>query len=198
MARALVLRFLPGVPLERHLRVAGAEELLQLAELAVGQGVHRVDDDRLDARLVRACGLGFEDLVDDRDDVRQALAGSGAGREDVALAGARGLDGLLLMLVEAKLLAVRKPEDVLGLRLKQACFDELRDRPARREARVQRQPGVRPLVAVRHPVGDMLADRLVMDVDEAAGELPVVLDQPVPDPENIHACPTPTCVSDLG
>ena len=120
MAGALVLRLLPGVPLERHLRVAGAQELLQLAELAVGQGVHRVDDDRLDARLVGACGLGFEDLVDDRDDVRQALAGAGAGREDVALAGACGLDGLLLVLVKAKLLAVRKPEDVLGSRLEQA------------------------------------------------------------------------------
>ena len=28
-----------------------------------------------------------------------------------------------------------------------------------------------------------------MDVDEAAGELPVVLDQPVPNPEDIHATP---------
>ena len=28
-----------------------------------------------------------------------------------------------------------------------------------------------------------------MDVDEAAGELPVVLDQPVPDVKNIHLAP---------
>jgi hypothetical protein len=127
---ALVPGFLPGVPLERHLRVAGAQELFQLAELAVGQGVHRVDDDCLDPRLVCACSLGFEDLVDDRDDIRQALAGAGARREDVALAGACGLDGLLLVLVKTKLLAVRKPEDVPVSRLKEARFDELRDCPA--------------------------------------------------------------------
>ncbi len=114
------------------------------------------------------------------------------------MAGACRLDGFLLVPVETKLLTVRKPEDVLVSRLEETRFDEFRDRPAGREARVERQPWVRPLVPVGHPVGDMLADRLVVDVDEAAGELPVVLDQPVTDLENIHACPTPTCVSDLG
>ena len=58
---------------------AVAEELVEFFLLAVGQGVHRVDDDRLDA-LARA---GPQDVVDDRDDVAEALARTGAGREDV-------------------------------------------------------------------------------------------------------------------
>jgi hypothetical protein len=35
----------------------------------------------------------------------------------------------------------------------------------------------------------MLTDVLVVDVDETAGELPVVVDQPVTNPENIHVTP---------
>jgi hypothetical protein len=187
---------LAGVPLEGHLLVGGAEEFFQLAELAVGQGVHRVHDDRLDPRLVEALGLGLEDPIDDRDDICQALSGTGAGRQDVALAGTRGLDRFLLVAVEAKLLAVRKPEDVPVTRLQQALADKLADRPAGREARIERQPRLRPLVAVGHPVIDVLLDRLVVDVDETAGELPVVLDQPVTDLKDIHACPHTACACD--
>ena len=50
---ALLVTLLAGVALESHrplaVGVAGSEELLQLLFLAIGQGVHRVDDDRLDA-----------------------------------------------------------------------------------------------------------------------------------------------------
>src|SRR5690606_29788830 len=47
----LLERLLARVPLERHRRTleAGLEELLELALLAVREGVHRVDDDRLQA-----------------------------------------------------------------------------------------------------------------------------------------------------
>ena len=44
-----------------------AEELLELLQLAVGQRVHRVDDDGARARR-RIVGPGLEDRVDDRDE----------------------------------------------------------------------------------------------------------------------------------
>ena len=73
----------PGVAPEGDRRAmtprAVAEELVEFLLLAVGQGVHRVDDDRLDA-LARP---GPQDVVDDRDDVAEALARTGAGREHV-------------------------------------------------------------------------------------------------------------------
>jgi hypothetical protein len=49
--------------------------------------------------------------------------------------------------------------------------------------------GIWPLVAVGHPVGDVLAHRLVIDVDEAAVELPVVL---VPYPSSAAAACSPS------
>src|SRR3954447_13037197 len=48
-------------------------------ELAVAERVHGVDDDRLDA-APRAVP---QDVIDDRDEVGQALPGPGAGRQDV-------------------------------------------------------------------------------------------------------------------
>jgi hypothetical protein len=111
---ALLRRLLPGVPLEGHRLVLGAEELLKLTELAVGQGVHGVDDDRLDTGLVGAVCFGFEDLANDRDDVRQALTGAGARGEHVALPGSRCLDGLLLVPVQTQLLAALQPENILS------------------------------------------------------------------------------------
>ena len=185
---ALLRRLLPGVPLEGHRLVLGAEELLELAELAVGQGIHRVDDDRLDARLVGAVRLGFEDLVNDRDDVRQALTGPGAGGEDVALPRVRGLDGLLLVPVEAQFLPVLQPEDVLG-----GCLAAVPGRQARRSSRRARSSGSATATgrATGTPLAirsfNMLSDGLVVDVDEGPGELPVVLNQPIPNPKDIHA-----------
>ncbi len=63
---SLLLELLAGVPREGDRRLAVepvAEELLQLAHLAVGQGIHRVDDDRPDAL---AASLA-QDVVHDGD-----------------------------------------------------------------------------------------------------------------------------------
>ena len=83
-------------------RVAEGQELLQLADLRVRQGVHRVDDDRLDARasLSSSCVAIAENGVDDGHDVGQRLAGAGAGGQHVALAGPGYLDRLTLVLVK--------------------------------------------------------------------------------------------------
>src|ERR1022692_2024403 len=40
----------------------------------------------------------------------------------------------------------------------------------------------------------MLADPGVVDLDEAAGDPPVVVDQPVTNPEDIHAMPHPAAL----
>ena len=99
--RALLLGLLAGVAAEGHRALAGGiavdEELLELLRLRVRQRVHRIDDDRLDAA---AAGALAQDRVDDRHDVREALARSGAGREDVRRARPAGLDRIGLMTVQ--------------------------------------------------------------------------------------------------
>ena len=70
----LVGALLARIALERDwtvaVRVAVAEELAQFAPLAVGQGVHRVDDDRLDASPAATP----QDEIHGRHDVGHALA----------------------------------------------------------------------------------------------------------------------------
>jgi hypothetical protein len=48
------------------------------------------------------------------------------------------------------------------------------------------------LGAVGHPLVDVFPDGLVVDVDEGSGELPVVLDQAIPNPKDVHASTTAT------
>ena len=77
---ASFLSRVPGEPYRRlTLRIGRVDELSKLLVLAVGERVHRVDDDRLDA----APGAGEQHAVHDRHDVAQALAGTGAGRQHV-------------------------------------------------------------------------------------------------------------------
>ena len=65
--------------------------------------------------------IGAQDVVEDRDQVRRALAGPGAGRSDVGLAAAGGFDRLVLVLVETKGL----PEVARRLRGDRAAIGEL-------------------------------------------------------------------------
>ena len=102
---ALLTLLLTGVAGKGHRLVARAvpeaQELFQLADLTVGQGVHWVDDDRLDPGLARVLA---EYTVNDRNDVSQRLTGSGACGQDVALARPGGLDCLALMAVQGEAL----------------------------------------------------------------------------------------------
>jgi hypothetical protein len=66
----LLTRVAPIAHEVRRARRADRQKLLELAELTVRQGVHRVDDERLDP----APGAGAQHVVDDRDDVGEALA----------------------------------------------------------------------------------------------------------------------------
>src|SRR5262249_44337599 len=94
--------FLTGVSGESDrppaIRVAVAEELAQLVELAVRQRVHRVDYEGTNP-LPRALP---QDVIDGGNDVREALARAGARGEGVIVAAAGSADGLLLVAVEAQ------------------------------------------------------------------------------------------------
>ena len=107
IALPLLVGLLARVAGEGHrslaVRVAELEELLKLAVLAVGEGVHRVDDDG----LYTPAGTPSQDVVDDRDDVGEALARARAGGEDVVVPCAGSPDRLGLVAV--------KPEGIAAL-----------------------------------------------------------------------------------
>ena len=58
----------------RAFGIAQAEVLLQLLELAVAQGIHRVDDDRPYPLAGIACFFGFDDALHHRQDVADRFA----------------------------------------------------------------------------------------------------------------------------
>ncbi len=132
-----------------------AQVLLQLAELRVGQRVHRVDHDRADPPASAGAGrLTFlQDAVHDRDDVRQGLAGTGARGQDVGVTRLRGLDRLPLVEVEGQRTAVRAPRVLLLARLEDlrapgvqhAVPHEVGDLAAVGEEGIERQPRIGPL-----------------------------------------------------
>ena len=96
---------LPGIASESNeglaLRVASVDELPELLALAVGQRVHRIDDDGLDA----ATRTAPEHVVHDRHDVGEALAGTGPGRQHIGPTLLRLENRLALVLMKEELLA---------------------------------------------------------------------------------------------
>ena len=189
---ALLARVAPEGDGALVVRVALAEEFFQLADLAVGEGVHRVDDDRLDA----AARAVAEHVVDDGDDVGEALARPGPGGEDVVLAGLRRLDGLHLVAMKpdravACGLAFARPEDAPALGVKESGRHQIVDPATGLEARADLDQGLRP----QQPLPDLplngLADALVPDPDEALDVPGVVADQVVAERKDVHADPPP-------
>jgi hypothetical protein len=81
-----LLRLLPGVEGMSHLagasRSSCVQVALQLLDLAVGQRIHRVDDDRSGLLRLRVP----QHVIHDGHDVTHALTRPGAGRQNVALA----------------------------------------------------------------------------------------------------------------
>ena len=139
---ALLVALLAGVAAERdrpgRARRADAEELLELADLAVGQRVHRVDDDRLDPRARPVT----QHVVDDRDDVGEALARAGAGRQHVVRAGARDLDRLALVAVQPQRLA--RPGRARSCRARRSASHRASRSPSRDELVDQCRPARTP------------------------------------------------------
>lgn len=165
---------------------AMVKELRQLLGLAVGQGVHRIDDDGLH----RPAAAVPQHVVHDRHQVRQALARPGAGGQHVALSRRRGPDRLDLVPVQPHRAAVRvvgalaDAEHPLAVTMQQALLDEVADVGPRLECWVQpdRRLGPQPVQVVGHPV----ADPFIPHGHEALDVAAVLADQLVSQVENVH------------
>ena len=186
---------LPGIAGEANqalaFRVAPVDELPELLVLAVGEGVHRVDDNGLDA----ASGSGAEHVVHDRYDVGEALSGAGAGRQYVGAALLRLADRLALVLVEEELpaavvgLGLVDPEDSRALRVENALLDQIVDRASGPERRVELKERFRPeALGVENAVDESLDPR-VTNLDEAPDVAPIVGDEVSSEVEDVHPDP---------
>jgi len=148
--------------------------------LAVGEGVHRVDDDGLDT----LAGAASENVVHYRGDVREALAGARAGREYVVVTGAGDADSLGLVAVEPEgnarvIRALASAEDARAFAVEYALFDQIVDPIARLEGRVELYEGVGPEQAVVEASPDLVLDAGVLYPDEAAYVRSVISDEAV-------------------
>lgn len=182
---------LSRVALEGHRSIKPRPEVEELGEflhLAVGQGVHRVHDDRLDARArTRA-----EHMIDDRDDVGQALAGAGSGGQHVVAVVRCNPDGLRLVAPKGQAFAHRiglrlaKPEDRPGRRMQHPFLNQLLDGSSRRERGIQTDPRMRPQLARVESLLNTGPDSLVADPHEARGVLAVGVDEALAQLEDVH------------
>ncbi len=159
----------------------------RLALLAVGQGVHRVDDDGPDAPPAALA----QDVVHDRHDVGHALARAGAGGQHVGQARAGDADGLGLVAVREQRLPVAlrlglDAEDAAALGVQDAPRDQVVDGRARLEGGVELDEGLGPEDAGLELAVDVVAQAGVADLDEAAGVGGVVLNQVVAEVEDVH------------
>ena len=189
--------FLSRVAREAHrrtaFRVALAEELPELFVLAVGEGVHGVDDDGPDP----LAGSAPKHVVHDRHDVGEALAGDGAGGQHAGPARGHLEDRLALVPVqEERPAAVVRvglvhPEDTRAFLVEDAFRDQVVDRAAGAERRVQLEERLRPEPLRIEDVVDEPLDPGIADPDEAAGVVPVVGDQAVSQVEDVHLAPSP-------
>jgi hypothetical protein len=195
---ALLFAFLAGVALEgdRALAVGapGAQELLELAVLAVGQGVHGVDADGLHPRLAPAP----EDRVHDRDDVSKALARPCPGGEHVRPVAAGHLYRLDLVAVEPQApwrlawLVLAEAEDVAAARVERPLGDQLVHPGALGIGGVEGDPRLGPQQAFAQLLVDDFLGAWVLYRHEAGDERLVVVDHPVSQLEDVHR---PRCCS---
>jgi len=152
--------------------------------LAIGQRVHGVNDNRLDA-LARPPP---EHVVHDRHDVGKALPRASAGRQDVRSAAPSHANRLGLVPVQVQLSADRvglvlvATEDAPALGVEGSLLDEPVDRPPGLECRVQLDERVGPEQAVGQVLVHEATDARIGDVEKAARVLGVVLDQPLAKP----------------
>src|SRR4051812_25055303 len=167
-----------------------SEKLPQLLFLAVGERIHRIDDDCLDSAAPASLA---EHVVDDRHDVGEALARAGACREDVVLALLRGADCVRLVAVEAQrvtraieLSRLVDPEDLAAFLVEQPLRNELIDQPARLERRVELQWRIGPQESRIELRLDMSANSVVLDRQEGPRVFAVVTDQLISESEDVH------------
>jgi hypothetical protein len=148
--------------------------------LAVGESVHRVDDDGLDA----LAGATSEDVIHYRGDVREALAGARTGGEYVVVTGAGDADSLGLVAVEPEgdariIRAFASAEDARAFAVDYALFDQLVDPITRLEGGVELYKGIGPEQAVVEASPDLVLDAGVLYPNEAAYVRSVISDEAV-------------------
>ncbi len=172
-------------------RISLLEELAELLVLAVGKRVHRVDDDRLNPspRPVP------QDVVHDRHDVGQTLAGARTTGQHIGPALLRLEDGLALMLVQherlARVVGVRlvDPEDAPAVGMQHPLSDQLIDRPAGQERGVKLQQRLRPECSRRESVIHESIDLGIANPDKASRVALVVRDEPCTEVKYVHVEP---------
>ena len=159
----------------QHVGAAPArlQDLPEFLVLAIGQRVHRVDNDGLDA----PAGPAPEHVVHDRHDVGEALAGARTGRQEELLAAVVGV-GLVY------------PENPRALRVQHVLLDQIVDGATGPERRVELEQRFGPEPLRREDVVDEYPDARVADPDEAARVAPVVVDQALPEVERVHSSPS--------
>ncbi len=196
---ASFVALLSGVALKGHRRLTAGcardQELLELLGLAVGQGVHGIDDDGLDpAPAARA-----QYMVDDGHEVGQALARAGPGGQHIVAPGPCLPDGVDLMAVEAhgKSTGITAdglagPEDVRAPLMEEPLGHQVIDPATRLEGGVEPDARLGPQRALVQAGLDPLTDAPVAKGHEAGHISAVVVDQPVTQVEDVHRTPLST------
>ena len=171
----------------RRSRKPHLEELVELLDLAVRQGVHGVDHDGLDAFAAALT----EHSVHDGHDVGERLARPCSRREDIGGTLLGGLDRLTLVTVEregdrGRARALRA-EDVGASGVEKAIPHEFIDAAPGLKRRVEAEPRIGPLCSLDALLLDLVAQTGVADVHKPLGERLVVVDELSMNPERVHA-----------
>ena len=157
------------------------EELVELLQLAVRQRVHRIDDDRLDSPFV----LMTQRVIDDRNDIRQALTAPRAGRQDVALARAVTSDRVRLVAVEGD----RSPVDLearFRLGGQDSFLFESFERVPLRKRGAELKEGLGPQNPGIEPRFNLVGDLRVFDIDVTVDKVLVLIYDLFAQSKNVH------------
>jgi hypothetical protein len=161
------------------------EELLELALLAVGERVHRIDHDRAGAR--RLTGVARPDRrIDDRYEEAERFAGPGAsGHHEALPRGCLG-DCLRLMAVKNDPLSV-DAEYLSGVAMQRGVFDQSLDRRSALEMRVDGDKRLGPEAPASVERFNPSEDILRPNLSERTRKASVVDDQTPVEIEYVHA-----------
>ena len=193
---ALAVLFLTGVArecrLQTGIKTAMLDEFFKLLALGIGEGVHRIDDDRsCPARL--ASPPRCKDPVDDGHKEAERFARTGTCRDDVVTALQRLHQRLLLMQVQADWGARRaKREDGLEIAVDHALPCKFGDRTPALELRVEPDQRLGPELTPLINSIDLAPEIFSADRGKRTRELLVSGDQISIEFENVHDNPLST------
>ena len=173
---------------DRRLVETPAQELFQLVDLAVCQGVHGIDHDRLDPLAASPP----QDVFDDRNDVGQALARPCPGGQDIAVAGLGRLNRIRLVLVQAHSLPDRifgrflDAEYLLAERMQNPLGYQVIDPFPGLKVGIELDKRVRPKDAITQLLLHVIANTLILNFDKTLDVGGIVLDEMVAKRKDIH------------